>query len=338
MKYKSVIISAKGSPEVLQVIENELREPNPDEVQVKISSTGVGLTDVIMRYGYYPYAPKLPFAPGYEILGRVTATGSNVTSVKVGQRVAAITVHGGYAEYIYLAPGELVPVPEELDSAEAVSLILNYVTAYQMLHRVGQVKAGQKILITGAAGGVGTALLQLGKIAGLEMYGTASAGKHGLVRDLGGIPIDYKTEDFVKAVKQKTGRGVDTAFDGVGGSNVWKAYRSVAPKGRLVLFGSSTALKDGKYSTLPGLTTFIYMGLLKAIPDSIPVNFYGITTLYRKNPTPFREDLAKLFQLLSEGKIKPVIAQKLPLLEARRANEILEKGQLSGKIVLMGAE
>lgn len=336
MKYQSVIISKKGRPEVLQIVENELREPESGEVRLKVICTGVGFTDVIMRYGYYPYAPKIPFAPGYEVIGRVDAIGSGVGSVKTGERVAALTVHGGYAEYIYLKPEDLVLVPEGLDSIEAVSLILNYVTAYQMLHREAQVKAGDKILVTGAAGGVGSALLQLGKIAGLEMYGTASRTKHELASELGAYPIDYKAEDFVKVVKQKTGQGVNYAFDAVGGRNVWKAYRTLAPEGKLVAYGSSSGVKNGKPQNIAAFGTFGLLGLIKAIPDGKKATFYGITTNYRKNRAPFKEDLTKLFQLLAVGQIKPVISYKLPLLEARKANEILEQGNTNGKIVLLG--
>ncbi len=334
MNYKSVIITKKGPPEVLQVIDNELREPAKGEVRIKLLYTGVGFTDVIMRYGYYPYAPKVPFAPGYDIIGVVDALGDGVSSVKVGERVVALTVHGGYAEYIYLAPENLVTVPDGIDSVEAVSLVLNYMTAYQMLHRAVQVKAGDKILITGAAGGVGTALLQLGKIAGLEMYGTASKSKHDLVRELGGIPIDYKSEDFVKVVKQRTGQGVDYAFDAVGGTNVWKAYRALRPKGKLVSYGASSGVKNGKSRLIPSLGTFALLGLGIALPGK-QATFYGVTALYRKDPQPFKEDLPKLFQLLADKKIKPIIAQKMPLLQARQANELLEKGTVNGKLILV---
>jgi NADPH2:quinone reductase len=237
-----------------------------------------------------------------------------------------------------LASDNLVPVPDGIESAEAVSLVLNYVTAYQMLHRAVEVKAGDKILITGAAGGVGSAMLQLGKIAGLEMYGTASKSKHTAVRDLGGFPIDYKTEDFVKIVKQQTEQGVDYAFDAVGGSNVWKAYRALRPKGTLISYGASSGVKNGKSQNIPAFATFGILGAIKIIPDGKKANFYGITAIFRKNPVPFKEDLPKLFQLLAEGKIKPLIADKLPFLEARRANEILEKGTHNGKIVLLCQE
>lgn len=168
MNYKRVIISKKGSPDVLQVEEVALHPPAASKVRVRILYAGIGFTDIIMRYGGYRFAPPIPFVPGYEIVGVVDAIGSDVTGIALGQRVAALTVYGGYAEYIYLLANELVPVPDNLDAVEAVSLILNYVTAYQMLHRVVGVRSGQTVLFTGASGGVGNALLQLGKLAGLN--------------------------------------------------------------------------------------------------------------------------------------------------------------------------
>ncbi|MBC8045028.1 MAG: zinc-binding dehydrogenase [Rhizobacter sp.] len=334
--YKSVIITRKGGPEVLQVISNDLRPPVKNEVRIKVICTGVGFTDVIMRYGYYPFAPKIPFAPGYEIVGIVDAVGDGVSTVKTGDRVAALTVHGGYAEYIYLAPEHLVAVPGSLDAAEALCLILNYVTAYQMLHREASIKQGQKIFITGAAGGVGTALLQLGKVAGVETFGTASKSKHDFVKSQGGVPIDYQTGDIVSAVKSHTGdMGVDAAFDALGGSYLWKCYQTLRAGGTLVSFGLTASVKNAKSDNLIAFGSFGLIGLLTMLPDGKKVKFYGITALYRKNPQPFKEDLSKLFHLLAEKKLQPVIAEKFSMLDAAKANALLEQGKVSGKIILM---
>src|SRR5512140_1088231 len=200
MKYKSVVVTQKGSPQVLKIVENDLRAPLAGEARIQIHATSVGRTDIGYRKGELSFGPKIPFATGYEILGVVDAVGEDVTNVAVGDRVAALIGHGGYSEYIYLGKEHLVHVPANLDPAQAVTLILNYVTAYQMLHRTVQVKAGDKVLIIGASGGVGTALLQLGKLAGLIMYGTASPSKHHTLTELGAIPIDYHTQDLVDVI------------------------------------------------------------------------------------------------------------------------------------------
>lgn len=333
--YKSVIISEKGPPNVLKLIDNELREPLENEVRIKIICTGVGFTDVIMRYGHYIFAPKIPFVPGYEIIGTVDKLGKGVTNLSQGQLVAALTVHGGYAEYIYLPPEELVSVPENLDPKEALSLILNYVTAYQMLNRVAEVKQGQTILITGASGGVGNALLQLGKSAGLKMYGTASKKKHSLVTQLGGIPINYHSDDFTEIIHQEEPDGIDAVFDAIGWRSARQGYKLLRRGGTLVSFGQTGSLKNGKLNTITGLMDFFLPSILNLIPDGKRASFYGITGLYRKNPIPFREDLPRLFELLAAKKLKPVIDSVFPLSEAVRANEILEKGEAQGKLVLL---
>jgi NADPH:quinone reductase-like Zn-dependent oxidoreductase len=330
MQYRSVVITERGSPQVLQVIENDLREPTSGEARIKILATGVGLTDVAMRYGYYPYAPKIPFVPGYEIVGVVDALGAGVTSVAVGDRVAALTVHGGYAEYIYLGGEHLVSVPASLDPAQAVTLVLNYTTAYQMIHRSAKVRAGDRVLITGASGGVGTALLQLGRLADLRMYGTASHSNHDILIELGATPIDYTTQDFVRVIYENEPNGLDFVFDGIGGSYIERAFKVLRRGGKLVEYGYPN------FKSM--LLGYAKLSLLGALPNGKSGEFYGITAMYQKGKRPFLEDLPKLFNLLEQGELKPVISHRLPILEAAKANELLESGGVRGKIVLLAPE
>ena len=216
MSYKSVIVTKRGGPEALQIIENDLRAPSVGEARIKILATGVCQDDIGARIGNRPFLPKIPFVPGYTILGVVDAIGEGATNVAVGDRVAALTNFGGYAEYIVLDEEQLVHVPATLDPAEAVLLILNYVVAYQVLHRSAKVKPDDKVLIIGASGGVGTAFLQLGKLANLTMYGIASRSKHSALTELGAIPIDYHTQDFVEVIRQAEPDGLDFVFNGMG--------------------------------------------------------------------------------------------------------------------------
>src|SRR5512143_837675 len=197
IKYKSVVATGRGSTDVLKIVENDLRAPAAGEARIKILAVGVCQDDIAARVGNRPFLSKLPFTPGYDIVGDVEAIGDGVTGVAVGDRVAALTVYGGYAEYIYLSPDQLVHVPAALDPVAVAPLILNYLVAYQVLHRYAKVKAGDKVLIIGASGGVGTAFLQLGQLAQLKMYGLASRRKHGALAELGAIPVDYHTLDFV---------------------------------------------------------------------------------------------------------------------------------------------
>jgi NADPH:quinone reductase-like Zn-dependent oxidoreductase len=331
MKYKSVIVTRKGSPEVLKIIENDLRAPASEEARIRVLATCVGRTDVGYRNGELSFAPKIPFVPGYEILGVVDAVGDDVANVVVGDRVAALIGHGGYSETIYLGKEHLVHVPATLDPAETVTLILNYITAYQMLHRSAQVKAGDKVLIIGASGGVGTALLQLGKLANLKMYGTASPSKQNVLTELGAIPIDYHTQDFVDVIRQAEPGGLDFVFDGMGGDYAGRSLAVLRRGGILVEYAPSA----GFFALLGGLAKLVLVNLL---PNGKSVKSYGASALYRMDKRPFMEDLPVLLNLLEKGKIKPIIGNKVPILEAAKANELLESGQVAGNIVLLAPE
>lgn len=332
MKYKSVVATKRGGPEVLEVVENDLRAPAAGEARIKVLATGVGRTDINYRYGLSPLAPKVPFAPGYEIVGSVEATGAGVTRVAVGERVVALTGHGGYSEFVYLGQEHLVPVPQSLSPAEVVTVVLNYVTAYQMLHRVAKVRAGDKVLINGASGGVGTALLQLGKLSGLRMYATASQSKHPILIELGATPIDYRSQDFVEVICQTEPGGLDFVFEGIGGQQADQALNVLRQGGKLVAYAAPVG---GLVGILRDVIKIIGTNLL---PNGKSIEFYGITALYLRDKKPFMEDLPLLLEMLAEGKIKPVITTRLPLLEARKANELLESGKVTGNIVLLAPE
>ena len=330
MKYKSVIVTRRGSPEVLKIIENDLRAPSVGEARIKILATCVCRPDIQARYGDTPFAPKIPWVPGYAIVGVVDAVGEGVTNATVGDRVAALTVHGGYAEYIFLGKEHLVPVPTNLDPAEAVTLILNYVVAYQVLHRSVRVKAGDKVLIIGASGGIGTALLQLGKLANLSMYGIASKSKHNILTEHGATPIDYHTQDFVEVICQAEPNGLDAVFDGMGGDYLERGFSLLRRGGTLVGYGNPLS-----FSRM--LLLLAKVILFNVLPNGKAVKHYG-TGISRFDKRPFLEDWAVLFKLLEEGKIKPIIAKKFPILEAAKANELLESGQVIGNIVLLAPE
>lgn len=329
MKYKRVIVSHYGGPEVLQVIEDELPEPQPNEVRVKVLAAGVAWGDILKRRGL---GARLPFTPGYDIVGLVDKVGTSVLSIDVGQTVAALPVVGGYAEFLFLPASELVQVPAGLDPAEVVCLIMNYVVAYQLLHRAACVKPGERILVHSAAGGVGTALLQLGRLSKLEMYGTASYSKHETLTNLGTTPIDYKTENFVKRVKSLTGDGVDVVFDPIGGTHTWQSYQTLRKGGRLIVYGAHTVVEEGMLKLVFGSTLSWFLNLL---PDQRAIMNYSITRPKYSLPAWCRSDLVELLSLLEQGKIKPIIAEKIPLIDAVRAHELLEKGTVNGKLVLV---
>jgi len=330
-----VVITRLGGPEVLQQVEEEIPQAPEGHVRVRVLATGVAFADVLMRHGLYPAVPALPFAPGYDIVGEVDALGQGVTQVPMGQRVAALTMIGGYSRYTVVPAAHLVPVPEGLDPAEAVSLVFNYVTAYQMMQRVAKLASGQSILIHSAAGGVGTAALQLGRLQDLRMFGTASRPKHDLVRKFGAVPIDYRSEDFLRRVREAMPEGLHCVLDPIGGSQWWKSYSCLRRGGHLVCFGAQAAVTGGKSIAALG---FGLLGLMKVLPGGRHASWYNIKKLRDAQPQWFREDLSHLFELLVARRIEPVIAGRFTLREAGRANELLEKSQGTGKFVILPQE
>jgi NADPH:quinone reductase-like Zn-dependent oxidoreductase len=334
-KNARVVITGLGGPEVMKFVEEEMPEPSAGQVRVRVLAAGVAFADILMRRGLYPEQPPLPFTPGYDIVGDVDALGAGVTEFRAGQRVAAMTMVGGYSRFTIVAAEHLVAVPDGLDAAEAVSLVLNYVTAYQMLHRVAHLRAGRRMLVHGAAGGVGTAALQLGKIAGLEMFGTASATKHDLVRALGATPIDYRTEKFAERIRELAPGGLDCVLDPIGGTQWWTSYECLRRGGTLVCYGAQVMMKSGKMAAGLG---FALVGLMKILPDGKNVSWFNAKTFRNEHVEWFREDMSRLFELLGTRSIVPVIAAKFPLREAAQASEMLEKAQVSGKIVLLPQE
>jgi NADPH:quinone reductase-like Zn-dependent oxidoreductase len=284
--------------------------------------------DVAIRVGNRPFLTKPPFVPGYSILGEVDAIGDGVTGVAPGDRVAALTQFGGHAEMIYLPAAGLVTVPAGLDPAPAVVLILNYLVAYQILHRVVQVKAGDKALIVGASGGVGTAFLDLGRLAGLTMYGLASPGKHPILIQYGATPIDYHTEDFVGVIRQAAPQGLDYVFNGMGEEYFERGLAVLRRGGVLVHYG-------GPQSFARFLLLVAKLLLYNVLPNGKTIKGYGT---HRGDVAQYKEDWTLLFQLLKEGKITPFIAQTFPLLEAVQAYRLLESGRVAGTLVLLSPE
>jgi len=339
--YKRIVLSKFGGPENLNLIEEEIPEPHANQVRVKILTAGVSLADVLIREGVHPESlfRRTPFSLGWDIVGMVDKIGNNQSTTSAWQKgdiVAALPIVGGYAQYLCLPSDQLVSVPSGVDYAEAVALVLNYVTAYQMLHRCAHIKTGERILVHGAAGGVGTALLQLGKLVGLEMYGTSSLSKEKVVVGLGARPIDYKSVDFVQEIIRLTGDGVDVVFDGIGTRSLFRSYKALRSGGRLIGYGFGSTLKDGRrHQILSNIMNWIKVLALTLIPNKRKIIPYSIQTLKRRKPDWFREDLEALLDLLKQGKIRPLIAARMPLNQAVQAQELVEKGSITGKIVLI---
>jgi NADPH:quinone reductase-like Zn-dependent oxidoreductase len=355
---KRVVVDSFGGPEVLRVVDDDVPRPAPGEVRVRVLAAGVSFTDAQLRAGTYLGVPRPPFTPGYELVGVVDEVGPGCSRLQVGDRVAALTAYGAYAEYVCVPEAEAVEVPQDLDPAEVVGLVLTYGTAYQLLHRMAKVRSGESVLVHGAAGRVGTAVLELAGLAGLRMYGTAAARDRAAVERLGAVAIDYRTEDFLARIRQLTGDGVDVVLDGLGGATSLRSFRALRPGGRLVVYGHYATLADGHkswrawaewYATTAAVALWglldprrrVLTYRIQRLRDSrqwLPVAGRRPARLVGggpRNPDWFREDITALLELLRADKIHPVVAERLPLSDARRAHELLGESAAKGKLVLV---
>ena len=328
MKYKSILVTRRGGLDAIQIVENELRPPAENEARIRVLATPVCQDDVAIRAGNRPFLANPPFVPGYSFIGIVDAIGENVSDVAVGDRVAALTQYGSHAEYVYRAANQLVQVPESINPAEAAVLILNYLVPYQIMNRVVQVKSGDRVLIVGASGGVGTAFLQLGWLAGLKMYGLASTSKHSILTEYGATPIDYRNQDFVEVIRKAEPGGLDFVFNGMGEEYFERGLAILHRGGVLVAYGAPQSFSH--FLLLAG--KLIGYNLL---PNGKSIKGYGT---HREDVNQFKDDWTALFELLQAGKIRPIIAEKFPLLEAVKAYGLLERGRVTGNLVLLASD
>lgn len=355
---KRVVVDHFGGPEVLRIVEDKVPRPEPGEVRIRVLAAGVSFTDAQLRAGTYLGVPRPPFTPGYELVGVVEELGAGCSGLRVGDRVGALTVWGADAEQVCVPEVNAAEVPEDLDPAEVISLVFTYMTAYQLLHRTANAKRGEAVLVHGAAGRVGSAVLELGAEAGLRLYGTCSARDRAAVERLGAVAIDYQKDDFLARVRELPDQGVDVVLDGIGGALSLRSFRALRPGGRLVVFGHYAALAQGHKS---------WRGWIEWYAATAAVALWGLLSPRRQvlayrvqklreghqwfpvasrrralpvgggphNPAWFREDFRALLDLLRRGRIHPVVAERMPLTQAQHAHELLESSASLGKLVLL---
>lgn len=326
-----IVMPRGGGPEVLRVHRRELPGLAPGQATVRVEAAGVSFAEVQMLKGRYFNQPKFPFVPGYDLVGSVIEVGEAVDDGLLGRRVAALTETGAWAGRVVIEAEKLATVPEGLDSADAVAVVTNGVTAWQMLHRAASVRPGQTVVVHGASGGVGTLLVQLARLAGAEVIGTASASKHADVRALGAVPIDYKSEDVPERVRRISPDGVDAVFDHVGGPGLVDSWRMLRRGGTLVSYGSASTLEGAGHRLRPYLPIFGRVLLWNALPNGKRATFYYV----KRWPKLFKEDLATVLSLLDEGRIEARVAGRMPLEAAAEALGLLDSGRVSGKVVLL---
>jgi NADPH:quinone reductase-like Zn-dependent oxidoreductase len=341
MTWQHLRISRFGGPEVLQLVEEStIPEPGPGEVRIKVLAAGTGFTDTMIRRGRYPdFKGPLPFTLGYEVVGVVEKLGTGVTAPLADEMVADLCVVGGYSQYAIRPARFLVPVPDGVDPGQAVCIPLAYLTAFQMLTRCRNLRSGAAVLVIGASGTVGTALLDLARHLGLKVIGTSSAANLAVIERFGAAAIDYRAGDFVTAVRESTPScaGVDVVFDAIGGAHFSRSFACLAPGGLLVGYGSQT-MGIGRESLMAaglGLARLKIWSALSFLFGGRRAVFYSITARRTTHPEEFKSDMATLFQWLRAGVIHPVVIERLPLSAASEVHARIDRGGLGGKIVLL---
>jgi NADPH:quinone reductase-like Zn-dependent oxidoreductase len=324
-----------GGPEGLEVVDAPLPKAGQGEVRVRVLASGLEYTDVPIRRHLYPQTStrRPPFVLGYDVVGEIDQLGDGVSGYKVGERVADMTVLGSNAAYRTLRASDLTRVPADVDPAEAATLILSWTTAYQLLHRAALVQRGQRVLVQGAAGAVGQALLVLGRMAGAVLWGTARGEQAALIRELGATPIDYQREDFTRALPG----GFDVVFDGVGEEGYSRSLAALKRGGLLCAYGYSAGVQPQR--RLLGLLSWIarvylWRRVLSWLPGGKRVYLYSINAMRALHPDWFQDDLERLVGLLATHAIRPRVAKRISFDEIAEAHRRLEAGGLDGKLVL----
>jgi NADPH:quinone reductase len=274
-----------------------------------------------------------PFVLGYDVVGKIDQLGDGVRGFQLGDRVADLTVLGSNAAYRTLRPSDLIRVPADVDAAEAAALILSWTTAYQLLHRAARVQRGQRVLVQGAAGAVGQALLVLGRLAGLELWGTARGAHAALIRELGATPIDHQREDFTRVLPG----GFDVVFDGIGEDDYRRSFAALKRGGLLCAFGYTAGVQPQRRLLailMWSARVYLWRLLLSWLPGGKRLRVYSINAMRALHPAWFREDLERLFGLLAARAIRPRIAERISFDEVAEAHRRIEAGGLNGKLVL----
>jgi NADPH:quinone reductase-like Zn-dependent oxidoreductase len=335
-----VVLPGVVEPDGLQVRTRELPAPGPGQVVLRMDATGISFAEQQMRRGTYYDQPAFPFVPGYDVVGTVTAVAPGTDAALVGRRYAAVTKTGGWASHLLVDAVDLVAVPDAVEAADAETVLVNGVTAWQLLHRSTTLPAGATIVVLGANGGVGSTLVQLARHAGLTVIGTAAPRHHDAVRALGATPVDYRALDLYEQIPTLAPDGVDAVFDHVGGPALAQSWSLLRRGGTLVSYGSAATKDDVGTSQLPVLKLFVRLALWNLLPNGRSASFYNFWAGRRFHAAAFRarlrEDLTHVLQLVADGVLVPQIAARLPLSDITAALELAESRTVAGKVVVLG--
>ncbi|MBY5931448.1 zinc-binding dehydrogenase [Tateyamaria omphalii] len=334
-----IVVQRRGPPDVLSWTPVQVRAPATGEVRVRVEAAGVSGFDLMIRGHWFFGFTKPPYTPGEDFVGIVDAIGPDVTSFTIGQRVTGWTFGqgGGYSEMIIRPAETLVPVPDGVESVTAAAIITNYLTASLVLEKTAKVHPGERLLIHGAAGGLGSALLQLGSLARFQMFGTGSDKSSDFIAENGAVPINYKAENFVRRIQDLTNDGVDVVIDVVGGPRqLWRSSRCLRRGGRLVMLGMASIYKSGA-AIIP--LSLLTAGTVALWPNGVSVPMSpSMLSFPAKNLDWYRDTLTDLLEKTAAGRLHPAIAAEVPMSEATRAHSMLEAGGLVGKVVLTNSK
>lgn len=334
-----VVLPGIVEPSGLQIRRRVLSGPAAGQALVRVEASGVSFAEKGMRRGRYPGQPKFPFVPGYDLVGTVVAVGGGVSPSLVGKRIAALTKIGGWASHVLLQAEDLMPVPEGVDPAEAETLVVSGITAWQMLHRTARIRRGQTILVHGANGGVGTTLVQLARHAGVRVIGTASPRHHDALRKMGVEPLDYNDADLARSLRRLAPQGADAVFDHVGGESAVTSFKMLAPGGTLVCYGTASKLDDSASMIGVFLVIITRLAWWSFLPNGHKAVFYNIWAGHTVGRAAFRarlrQDFGQVVALLTQGVLTPQVAARFPLEQASAAMELAESRTAYGKVVLM---
>ncbi|HEX2371154.1 MAG TPA: medium chain dehydrogenase/reductase family protein [Solirubrobacterales bacterium] len=341
---RAVVITRHGGPEVLRVEERPTSPPGPGEVAISVRAAGINFADTMARCGTYPDAPPPPCVIGYEVAGEVESVGAGVESVREGDRVCAATRFGGYSEHVTVPAGQVFPLPQDVPFEQGAAFPVNYGTAYAALVIMGGVRAGDRVLIHSAGGGVGTAATQVAKARGAEVFGTASASKHDAIRANGvDHAIDYRSTDFEDEVRRITGGdGVDVIIDALGPASFRKDYRLLRPGGRLVMYGLAD-VQTGDTRNVPAVLRNLVRMPFATVPwwKSLSMmnenkGVFGLNMLHWWDQEGDLERVTEpLAAALEAGELEPVVAEAFPFDRAGDAHRFLQDRRNIGKVVLV---
>lgn len=330
-------VPRKGAADVLTPRVRILPEPKANEVRVAIEATGVAFADIVMRRGLYASQP-LPVTPGYDFVGRIEAIGTAVSGFTIGQRVAGVTISGSYATRANVDAGLLASAPEHADPVKLAAAVLNGVTAWQMFHRAVSLAKDDWVLVHGAAGGVGSLLLDFARLAGVRAIGSASSRKREMVASRGAVPVSYDTENVRERAIAISAGGVTAAFDHIGGKHFKNvSMPALRPTGVGILYGGYDATRGGKVNPLAIADIFLnsrFSGF-RLFGRSQGVVGYSVPAWRDQRPALYRQDLETVLSLVGSGELSPLIGATFPLKDAAEAQRALESRAFAGKIVLV---